>query len=114
MAGLFVQDVNSRQDHGTAQTAVDDIWVCGNCAVALHPAQEARHEARALRKAVHREFISQRDFAEAATIGSACPSVCAIVIPVNSAKVGPISAGVTASAFFPASIPPPIRIIGTR
>jgi hypothetical protein len=49
MPGLLIHEVNSRLDRGTAQTVVIEIRVCGDCGFALHLAQEARREDRALR-----------------------------------------------------------------
>jgi hypothetical protein len=65
MPGLFMQDVKLRQDRGTAQTVVTEFWVCGNRAVTLHLAQEARHKARALRES--RKFKRR---ASARSVGS--------------------------------------------
>jgi hypothetical protein len=42
MPGLFMEKVNPHRDRGTAQTVVIEIWVCGECRVALQLAQEAR------------------------------------------------------------------------
>ena len=49
MPGLFMQDVNSKRDRGTAPTNVIKIRVCGNRGATLHLGKEARHKARALR-----------------------------------------------------------------
>jgi hypothetical protein len=45
MPGLFMQDVNSKRDRGTAPTNVIKIRV----GATLHLGKEARHKARALR-----------------------------------------------------------------